>query len=203
MGFCMTAVRVAGTALAFILIGASATASDVQVAFSPRGGAADLVIKTVSTANEDIRVAAYVITSASITTALIQADRRGVSVRVVVDGREATRGSTTIGRLKHNGIEVRTDYRYAMMHDKFIIVDDQTVEEGSFNYTAAAESRNAGKCSCHTRSQAGGSVRARVEEVVGRINSCETLMREPVAAEAANRTSCDAAPVASLGNEHQ
>jgi phosphatidylserine/phosphatidylglycerophosphate/cardiolipin synthase-like enzyme len=29
------------------------------------------------------------------------------------------------------------------MHDKFIVVDGETVEEGSFNYTAAAESKNA------------------------------------------------------------
>lgn len=29
------------------------------------------------------------------------------------------------------------------MHDKFIVVDEETVEEGSFNYTAAAERKNA------------------------------------------------------------
>jgi phosphatidylserine/phosphatidylglycerophosphate/cardiolipin synthase-like enzyme len=29
------------------------------------------------------------------------------------------------------------------MHDKFVVVDGSTVEEGSFNYTAAAVSRNA------------------------------------------------------------
>jgi phosphatidylserine/phosphatidylglycerophosphate/cardiolipin synthase-like enzyme len=29
------------------------------------------------------------------------------------------------------------------MHDKFLIVDGQTLETGSFNFTAAAEARNA------------------------------------------------------------
>jgi phosphatidylserine/phosphatidylglycerophosphate/cardiolipin synthase-like enzyme len=29
------------------------------------------------------------------------------------------------------------------MHDKFIVVDGETVETGSFNFTAAAESMNA------------------------------------------------------------
>ena len=33
-------------------------------------------------------------------------------------------------------------YQYAIMHDKFMVVDEMTVEEGSFNYTAAAENRN-------------------------------------------------------------
>ena len=29
------------------------------------------------------------------------------------------------------------------MHDKFIVIDDSTLELGSFNYTTAAEKRNA------------------------------------------------------------
>jgi phosphatidylserine/phosphatidylglycerophosphate/cardiolipin synthase-like enzyme len=29
------------------------------------------------------------------------------------------------------------------LHDKFIVVDGLTVEQGSFNYTAAAETKNA------------------------------------------------------------
>jgi phosphatidylserine/phosphatidylglycerophosphate/cardiolipin synthase-like enzyme len=35
------------------------------------------------------------------------------------------------------------DYRYAIMQDKFIVVDDITLETGSFNFTAAAEQKNA------------------------------------------------------------
>jgi phosphatidylserine/phosphatidylglycerophosphate/cardiolipin synthase-like enzyme len=35
------------------------------------------------------------------------------------------------------------DYRYAIMRDKFIVVDGETVELGSFNFTQAAEKSNA------------------------------------------------------------
>jgi phosphatidylserine/phosphatidylglycerophosphate/cardiolipin synthase-like enzyme len=38
---------------------------------------------------------------------------------------------------------MRVDYRYAIMHDKFVVVDGETVEQGSFNFTSAAENRNA------------------------------------------------------------
>ena len=38
---------------------------------------------------------------------------------------------------------MRIDYHYAIMHDKFIVVDDDEVETGSFNFTGAAERRNA------------------------------------------------------------
>ena len=38
---------------------------------------------------------------------------------------------------------MRVDYRYAILHVKFIVVDGETLETGSFNLTAAAEQRNA------------------------------------------------------------
>jgi phosphatidylserine/phosphatidylglycerophosphate/cardiolipin synthase-like enzyme len=42
-----------------------------------------------------------------------------------------------------SGVLVRVDYRYAIMHDKLVVVDGATVESGSFNFTASAETRNA------------------------------------------------------------
>lgn len=45
--------------------------------------------------------------------------------------------------LANQGVPVRVDYRYAILHDKFIVVDGETVETGSFNYTAVAEAHNA------------------------------------------------------------
>lgn len=38
---------------------------------------------------------------------------------------------------------MRLDYAHNITYDKFIVVDDQLVETGSFNYTAAAEHNNA------------------------------------------------------------
>jgi phosphatidylserine/phosphatidylglycerophosphate/cardiolipin synthase-like enzyme len=60
-----------------------------------------------------------------------------------VDGKESARDSNAISRVTQSGIEVRADRHYATMHDKFIVVDGRTVEEGGFNYTSAAEKRNA------------------------------------------------------------
>ena len=54
---------------AFLLILATmpASASDPQVAFSPHGGATELVVQTVFSARRSIRMAAYVFTSEPIT----------------------------------------------------------------------------------------------------------------------------------------
>jgi phosphatidylserine/phosphatidylglycerophosphate/cardiolipin synthase-like enzyme len=130
-------------AFLLVLIAVPASASDPQVAFSPHGGATELVVRTVVSAQKSIRMAAYVFTSEPIAAALIEAHHRGVEIRVVVDGKESVRNFRAISRVAESGIEVRADWHYATMHDKFIVVDDRTVEEGSFNYTSAAEKRNA------------------------------------------------------------
>jgi phosphatidylserine/phosphatidylglycerophosphate/cardiolipin synthase-like enzyme len=115
----------------------------VEVAFSPNGGAAELVVKTIESAKTSIRVAAYSFTSKPISVALLAAHKRGVDVRVVVDKSNATARYTAATFLANQGVPVRVDYRYAIMHDKFIVVDGLTVETGSFNFTASAESKNA------------------------------------------------------------
>ncbi len=126
-----------------LLLPLNCFAIDSEVAFSPDRGATALVVKTIGEAQRSIRVAAYSFTSKPIAEALLNAKRRGIDVDVVVDKSQATARYTAATYLANEGVQVRVDYRYAIMHDKFIVVDGETVEEGSFNYTAAAESKNA------------------------------------------------------------
>ena len=114
-----------------------------EVAFSPSGGATDLVVRTIESAHKSVRIAAYSFTSKPIAEALLADARRGVDVKVVVDKSNATARYTAATFLANQSVPVRVDYRYAIMHDKFIVVDGQTVETGSFNYTGAAEKSNA------------------------------------------------------------
>lgn len=116
--------------------------STTEVAFSPNGGAAQLVVTAISEAKTTIEVAAYAFTSANISAALVSAHDRGVDVRVFMD----KVGSGKLGRaddLIVAGIPVRVDHRHAILHDKYIIIDDVSLELGSFNYTEAADHRNA------------------------------------------------------------
>jgi phosphatidylserine/phosphatidylglycerophosphate/cardiolipin synthase-like enzyme len=41
------------------------------------------------------------------------------------------------------GIPIRFDHRYLIMHDKFVVVDGETVETGGLNFRSSAESRKA------------------------------------------------------------
>ena len=122
---------------------AEPVAPTVELAFSPDRGATELVVKTISGARQSIQVAAYSFTSKPIARALFDAHKRGVDVRVVVDKSQATARYTAATFLANQGVPVRVDYRYSIMHDKFLVVDGVTVETGSFNFTQSAAERNA------------------------------------------------------------
>src|SRR6185503_11529261 len=86
---------------------------------------------------------AYSFTSRPIAQALIEAKNRGVSVQAVMDKSNESARYTEAVDLVREGIPVRMDGRYAIMHDKFMVIDGVTVETGSFNFTRAAVERNA------------------------------------------------------------
>lgn len=122
---------------------AAPTGGQIEVAFSPRGGATELVVKAISSAKKSILVAAYSFTSRPIAQALVAAHRRGIQVFVMVDKSQKTERYSSATFLANMGIPTRVDSQHKIMHDKFMVVDGEHVETGSFNYTASAERANA------------------------------------------------------------
>jgi len=118
------------------------SAGELEVAFSPNGGATDLVIKVINSAKTSIRVLAYSFTSAPIAKAMVDAHKHGVDVQVVLDKSQKSEKYTSATFVANAGIPVRIDSKHAIAHNKVIIVDGHTVEQGSFNYTKGAEEKN-------------------------------------------------------------
>jgi phosphatidylserine/phosphatidylglycerophosphate/cardiolipin synthase-like enzyme len=117
--------------------------ASAEVAFSPDGGATDLVVKAIGAAKQSVRVAAYSFTSRPIASALAEAHRSGVDVEVVVDHDQIQKDShSVVAFLVSEKIPVRIDIVHTLQHDKYMIIDGKTVETGSFNYSAAAEHNN-------------------------------------------------------------
>ena len=114
-----------------------------QAAFSPSPEAVKLVERTIRKAEKTVDVAAYYFTSQKIADALIAAHKRGVEVRVLLDKGQGKRHYRAVQSLHEAGIPIRINRKYAIMHNKYIIIDKKTVETGSFNYTDSAEQRNA------------------------------------------------------------
>ena len=115
---------------------------ELEVAFSPNGGATNLVIKVIQSAKTSIRVLAYSFTSAPIAQALVEAHKRGVDVQVVLDKSQKSEKYSSATFVANAGIPIRIDSKHAIAHNKVVIVDGHTVQQGSFNYTKAAEQSN-------------------------------------------------------------
>ncbi len=114
-----------------------------QVAFSPSGNAISLVEKSIAAAKYNIYVAAYSFTSEKVSNALIEAHERGVEVKVVLDKTNTNKDYKAVIAIQKAGIPTRINRHYTIMHNKYMIIDEKTIETGSFNYTASAEKRNA------------------------------------------------------------
>lgn len=133
-----------GAALLLACLSGQASASYLQAGFSPEGSAEALVIKVIGSAKHDIRMMGYSFTSPTITRALANAARSGVDVKVVVDdhGNEGKASKQAMNFVVNAGVQLRTNDRYKIQHDKVIVIDGRTVETGSFNYTASAAKAN-------------------------------------------------------------
>lgn len=123
------------------------TASQEEVAFdirfSPHGGCIDLILDTLGKAKNHIHIHTYSFTSKEITQALIAAHLRGVRVLVVADERESKDRYCRLGELLKVGIEVRIDKVSGLAHNKVMIIDDNWIITGSYNWSRSAEKRNA------------------------------------------------------------
>lgn len=136
------------SALAVFIIQAAFAAQPIpqgaqfDIGFSPRMGALDTVLKGIQGAKQQILVASYSFTSKPIATALLNAQRRGIKVFLVADQKENSKQYSAAQFLANQGVPVRLNGHYPIHHHKFMVIDGQHVEVGSFNFTAAAE-RNA------------------------------------------------------------
>lgn len=113
------------------------------VCFSPRGGCTQLVVNTLASARSTVLVQAYSFTSEPIAQALAEAHARGVDVQVILDKSQRTEDDARTKLLLDAGIPVRVDAAHAITHNKVMVIDGETVITGSFNFTKAAEERNA------------------------------------------------------------
>lgn len=115
----------------------------MDVYFSPRGGATEAVVLEIGKARKEVLVQAYSFTSAPIARALLEAKKRGVKVEAVLDKSQRKERYTAATFLYNSGVPVKIDDKHAIAHNKIIIIDRQTLITGSFNFTKAAEGKNA------------------------------------------------------------
>src|SRR6185369_12387340 len=115
----------------------------IDAYFSPRGGATEAIIKEISSAKSEILVQAYSFTSTAISKALVDARKRGIKIEAVLDKSQKREKYTSAEFIAHAGIPTYIDSAHAIAHNKIMILDRSTLITGSFNFTKAAEEKNA------------------------------------------------------------
>lgn len=136
--------RLLALVVSLSVLAGPAGAASLQTGFSPEGSAEALVLKVIGSAKHDLRMMGYSFTSPTISAALAKAARSGVDVKLVLDehGNEGKASKNAMNYVVNAGVQLRTIDKYKIQHDKVIVVDGQTVETGSFNYTASAAKAN-------------------------------------------------------------
>lgn len=125
-----------------------AATGTVQAVFTPGDDAGKLIVDAINGARRQVLVQAFSFTHRNIAEALIAAKRRGVEVILVAD-REQTRSVPTsvVAAIAAGGVPVFIDAEHTSAHNKVMVIDAGTPEAtlitGSFNFTQAAQYKNA------------------------------------------------------------
>jgi phosphatidylserine/phosphatidylglycerophosphate/cardiolipin synthase-like enzyme len=114
-----------------------------EVYFSPDGGCTEAIVNEIRHAKSEIYVQAYSFTSAPIAKALVDAHKRGIKVEVILDKSQKRERYTEATFLTNAGIPTYIDSVHAIAHNKIMVIDKEFVITGSFNFTKAAEEKNA------------------------------------------------------------
>ncbi len=120
----------------------------IEYAFTPGDDVAGLIVRTIDAAKSQVLVQAYSFTHRDIADALIRAHRRGLDVQIIADREQAgSFESAAMQSLVDAGLSVHTDEDHSAAHNKVIVIDQNakqpTLITGSFNFTFAAQYRNA------------------------------------------------------------
>jgi phosphatidylserine/phosphatidylglycerophosphate/cardiolipin synthase-like enzyme len=113
------------------------------VCFTPGENCAGTIVEGLSGAKRMILAQAYSFTSAPIAKALLDAHKRGVQVQVILDKSQRTDKYSSADFLANQGVPVVIDANPGIAHNKIIVIDGELVLTGSFNFTKAAQQKNA------------------------------------------------------------
>ena len=116
----------------------------VEIYFSPEDKPAGRILELVQAAQKSIFFLAYSFTSSEIRSAMLAPGQAGVEVAGIMDdGQVKTSAVTEYDAFRQADLDVRLDGNLnGLMHHKVIIIDQQIVIAGSYNFTGAAETTN-------------------------------------------------------------
>lgn len=123
--------------------GTTLAPQQIEVFFSPNGGCTEAIVAALNNARASVHLQAYSFTSAPIAEALARAKKRGIAVEAVLDKSQDGKGYSSADFIERAGVPTFIDDKHAIAHNKIIVIDQEKVITGSFNFSKAAEVSNA------------------------------------------------------------
>jgi phosphatidylserine/phosphatidylglycerophosphate/cardiolipin synthase-like enzyme len=123
-----------------------ASDSSYQVCFTPSQNCTAQIVKAIKNAQKTILVQAYSFTSRPIIRALVKEKYQGINIKILLDKSlitDADQYYSPIPYFQKHNIWMRIDYLPDIAHNKVIIIDNNTLITGSFNFTKSAQKYNA------------------------------------------------------------
>lgn len=116
---------------------------EIQACFTPNKMCQTRIIETIMTAKKSIHLQAYSFTDPEIGQALKEAALRNVDVLIILDKSNRKDPRSLAKTYKHPKISFRYDHLPGIAHNKIIILDEEILITGSYNFSKSAYSRNA------------------------------------------------------------
>ncbi|MDR2430903.1 MAG: phospholipase D family protein [Candidatus Margulisbacteria bacterium] len=119
-----------------------AATGNISVYFSPQDRPDKRLITLINDAQKELNIAVYSLTKPDIAQAIVSANERGVTARVLMDKDQAAGRYAKDEYLEGYKISVARDKHKAYMHHKFCVVDGRIVIAGSYNWSDNATHHN-------------------------------------------------------------
>ncbi|KAF7722400.1 hypothetical protein EC973_003176 [Apophysomyces ossiformis] len=103
----------------------------------------DAFLAVLKSARSTIDICVYSLTDDDVADVLIAAKQRNVKIRIITDNQQSAIKGADAKRLQEDyGIPYKTDNTSGYMHNKFAVVDNATLINGSFNWSKGARFKN-------------------------------------------------------------
>ncbi len=117
--------------------------TNISVYFSPQDKAlSNHVLLLIKNSRKYIYIPAFLFTHKALCTEIINAKKRGVDIKVIIDATNTYGEHSAFKKLRNSGVPVKVENFAGKMHAKALIIDDEYLIAGSTNFSNSGENRN-------------------------------------------------------------